>query len=74
MGIGVRGIELRGGLEFTESLGQTAFLTQCQAQAAVRRLDFRLRLNGLPEGLFRPCGVVSAQALEPLQDKVPSLL
>ena len=73
MCVGVRGIQLRGGLQFTEGLGQTALLAQCQTQPAVRSLHFRLHFDGLPEGLFCPRGVVLAQQVEPLQDEVRRL-
>ena len=74
MCVGIGGIELRGGLQFAKSLGQTAFLPQCQPQTSVRRLDFRLHFDGLPESLFRPLSVVLAQPVEPLQNKVIGFL
>ena len=62
MGVGIRGIQLRGGLQFAEGLGKTAFLAQRQTQSAVRSLHLRLHFDGLAESLFRSRGVVPAQA------------
>ena len=70
MRVGVRGIELRSGLQFAEGLSQTAFLAQGQTQTAMRRLHFRLHIDGLAESLFRPRRVVPGHTIEPSQDEV----
>ena len=74
MRVGVGGIELRGGLQFAESFGQTSLLAQRKTQSAMRRFNLRLRVNGLAEGLLRSYRVVPAHQVESLQDKILCLL